>query len=120
MLTSRDRVLGCENASIRDALRAAKEFGGLGPAGASGQLALLFPAKFGTIDQFAVCALRTVRCLPGRDELMRMKPKRLTIADGVVLVEIMRRKAVSLNEVFNTSDWAPRKVDKILWASERD
>ena len=51
---------------------------------------------------------------------MRMKPKRLTIADGVVLVEIMRRKAVSLNEVFNTSDWAPRKVDKILWASERD
>ena len=31
----------------------------------------------------------------------------------------MRCKAVSLNELFNTSGWTPRKVDKILWASER-
>ncbi len=120
LLTIRGRVLGCENASIRDALRAATEFKGLGPAGASGLLALLFPAKFGTVDQFAVGALRKVRCLPERDKLMRMNRASLTIADGVVLIGIMRRKAVSLNELFNTSEWTPRKVDKLLWTSERD
>ena len=120
LLAIRDRVLRCENAGIGDALRAATEFKGLGPAGASGLLALLFPAKFGTIDQFAVCALRKVRCLPERDKLRRMNPKSLTIADGVVLVQIMRRKAVSLNELFRTNEWTPRKVDKLLWASERD
>ena len=49
-----------------------------------------------------------------------MDTERLTIPDGVVLVEIMRRKAVSLNELFSTSKWTPRKVDKLLWASERD
>ena len=118
LLAIRDRVLGCENASIGDALCAATEFGGLGPAGASGLLALLFPAKFGTVDQFAVGALRKVRGLPERDKLWRMKPESLTIPDGVVLVGIMRRKAVSLNELFNTSGWTPRNVDKVLWASE--
>lgn len=119
LLTIRNRVLGCENASIGDALRAAKEFKGLGSAGASGLLALLFPAKFGTIDRFAVGALRKVHCLPERDKLLRMKPENLTILDGVVLVEIMRRKAISLNELFHTSGWTPRKVDKVLWASDR-
>ena len=34
-------------------------------------------------------------------------------------VEIMRRKAVSVYELFNTSERTPRKVDKLLWASER-
>ena len=120
LLAIRDRILGCENASIRDALHAAKQVSGLGPPGASGLLALLFPAKFGTVDQFAVRALRRVRCLPERDQIERMKPERLTIDNGVVLVQIMRRKAGSLNELFNTSGWTPRKVDKILWASERE
>ena len=120
LLEIRDRILGCENASIRDALRTAKQFPGLGTAGASGLLALLFPAKFETVDQFAVGALRGVRCLPERNQLKRMKPESLTIANGVVLVQIMRCKAVSLNEMFNTSGWTPRKVDKILWASERE
>lgn len=83
-------------------------------------MALLFPAKFGTVDQFAVRALRKVRSLPERDKLRCRDPERLTIPDGVVLVEIMRRKAVSLNELFSTSKWTPRKVDKLLWASERD
>ena len=119
LLTIRDQVLGCENASIHDALSAATQFWGLGPAGASGLLALLFPAKFGTVDQFAVKALRKVRCLPERAQLERMNSESLTIDDGVVLVEIMRRKALALNKLFNTCAWTPRRVDKILWASER-
>ena len=119
LLTIRDRVLGCENASIKDALRTATAFKGLGTAGASGLLALLFPAKFGTVDQFAVGALRKLGCLPEREELRRMNAESLTVANGVVLIEIMRRKAISLNELLNTSGWTPRKVDKVLWASER-
>ena len=123
MLTIRDRVLGCENASIEDALHAAAGqcggFKGLGPAGASGLLAVLFPAKFGTVDQFVVHALRKVRRLPERDALKRMNAESLTVSDGVVLIEIMRRKAISLNELLKTSGWTPRKVDKVLWASER-
>ena len=123
LLTIRDRVLGCENASIEDALRAAAGecggFKGLGPAGASGLLAVLFPAKFGTVDQFVVHALRKVRRLPERDALRRMNAESLTVSDGVVLIEIMRRKAISLNELLKTSGWTPRKVDKVLWASER-
>lgn len=120
LLTIRDRVLGCKNASIRDALCASKAFNGLGTVGASGLLALLFPAKFGTVDQFAVRALRKVRSLPEREKLRRMDPERLTTPDGVVLVEAMRRNAVSLNELFSTSKWTPRMVDKPLWVSERD
>ena len=119
LLVIRDQILGCESAGIQDALRAATQVKGLGPAGASGLLALLFPAKFGTVDQFVVGALRGVRCLPERDQLSRMNGKRLTIANGAVLIGIMRRKAVSLNELFDTSEWTPRKVDMLLWASER-
>ena len=117
--TIRDEVLGCEKTSIQDALRAATKFRGLGPSGASGLLALLFPARFGTVDQFVVYALRKVQCLPEHDRLERMKPESLTIANGVVLVEIMRRKADSLNARFHTSAWTPRKIDKVLWANDR-
>lgn len=48
-----------------------------------------------------------------------MNPAGLTIADGVVLTEIMRRKASSLNELLDAGGWTPRKIDKVLWASER-
>ena len=119
LLAIRDRVLGCEDAGIGDALLAARGIGGLGTAGASGLLALLFPARFGTVDQFVVRALRKVRRLPERDELGRMNPEGLTIADGVVLTEIMRCKAASLNELLDAGGWTPRKIDKVLWASER-
>ena len=120
LLTIRDRVLGCENASIREALRAARQLGGLGTSGASGLLALLFPARFGTVDQFVVRALREVRCLPEHDQLKRMKPENLSEANGVVLVEIMRGKAASLNQLFNAGGWTPRKIDKVLWVSDRE
>ncbi|MCY4575513.1 MAG: hypothetical protein OXC55_02750 [Chloroflexi bacterium] len=120
LLTIRDQVLDCENARIKDALRAARQLGGLGPAGASGLLALLFPTRFGTVDQFVVRALQKVRCLPERGQLERMKnPESLTDSHSVVLVKIMRRKAASLNERLHTSGWTPRKIDKVLWANDR-
>jgi hypothetical protein len=119
LLTIRDRILSASGQSIQDALRAATQVKGLGPAGGSRLLALLFPAEFGTVDQFAVGALRKIACLPERELLQCMNPERLTITDGVVLINIMRRKARELNELFAAACWSPRKVDKVLWASER-
>ncbi len=48
----------------RETLLAAKKTPGLGFAGASGLLALLYPQKFGTVDQFVVKTLRNVPTLP--------------------------------------------------------
>lgn len=119
LLAIRDRILAAEHFRIQDALRTARQIGGLGTAGASGLLALLFPTKFGTVDQFALCSLLKIRHLPERDLLKRMKPNALTIANGVLLIEIMRRKAFALNALFLTNGWTPRKIDMVLWASER-
>jgi hypothetical protein len=104
---------------VREGLVAAMRIKGLGPAGASGLLALLFPARFGTADQFVVKSLRKIPTLPERDALNRMKPESLTVADAVLLIEIMSAKAHVLNRAFSTTRWTPRKIDKILWASER-
>ena len=82
----------------------AKQIKGLGAAGASGLLALLFPRYFGTIDQFAVKALRQIDGLPEHAALQKMKSKNLNISDGVVLISIMRKKAEELNRFLNEDD----------------
>lgn len=104
---------------MREGLLAAMAVKGLGPAGASGLLALLFPASFGTAYQFVVKSLRNVPTLPERDTVRRMKPETFTVAEAVLLIEIMSAKAHSLNQAFATTTWTTRKIDKILWASER-
>ena len=92
---------------------------GLGPAGASGLLALLFPLKYGTIDQFALEALRHVKELPEYELLMAMNPEGLTLVDGLVIIGIMTRKANQLNDIFRVDTWTTRKIDMVLWSSER-
>ncbi len=92
---------------------------GLGPAGASGLLAILFPHYFGTVDQFVVKALLKVEKLRERNIVERMKPESLTISDASVLVGILRKQARYLNTHFQTDDWTPRKIDMVLWAIER-
>jgi len=69
---------------------------GLGTAGASDLLAVLFPNDFGTVDQFVVRALERVPDLPRRSDIARTKPENLRVVDGIVLVEIMRDKARDL------------------------
>jgi hypothetical protein len=88
---------------------------GLGTAGASGLLAVLFPEYYGTVDQFLVYALRKLENLPEYATLERMNPEGLTIKDGIVLEDILRRKTKELNEKFATQEWTPKKVDMILW-----
>lgn len=85
---------------------------GLGPAGGSGLLSILFPEHYGTIDQFVVKSLQKVG--------LRMNPENLTIEDAVVLEDIYRRKAGELNDRFGTTDWTPRKIDMVLWTFRED
>lgn len=108
-------------------LRMATNIGGLGIAGASGLLALMHPAHFGTVDEFLVLALSEVESLPERpvllvqaDRIKRSKKENksysITQKVGVLLIEIMRRKALDNNQKFNSDFWTPRQIDKILWA----
>jgi len=89
---------------------------GLGIAGASGLLALLFPEDFGTVDQFVVKNLISIEDVNQRELLLSMNPEGLKIKDGVELVKIMKERAKELNTYNNTNKWTPRHIDKVLWA----
>ena len=113
------RLFSTERSNVEKCLRIASEIRGLGPAGASGFLSILFPESFGTVDQYVVKALREVKGLDYNAEIVRMNPDSLSIKDGVLLIQILQEKAVSLNKKFDTDFWTPRKIDMVLWAVER-
>ncbi len=113
------RLFSFDRCKIDLGLRIATQIHGLGTAGASGLLAVLFPADFGTVDQFAVRALVTVPDLRQNAALSQMKPGNLRTSDGVVLIEIMREKARELNARFSTQFWTPRRIDMVLWVCNR-
>lgn len=115
----RKRLLTLDTDDIRLGLEAARAIRGLGTAGASGLLALMYPEKFGTVDQFVVKALRLVSGLPEAAALGRMNPENLTVRDGVLIIGILRRKAADNNRVFKSATWTPRKLDKVLWTHGR-
>jgi len=92
---------------------------GLGTAGASGLLSVLFPSDFGTVDQFAVKALCEIEGLKEHSQLTSMYPMSLSAKDGVIIISIFRRKASELNKSFGTNIWTPRKIDKVLWSVGR-
>lgn len=114
-----NRLFSADRSNIGTCLSIAAEIRGLGPAGASGLLSILFPEDFGTIDQYVVKALREVEGLPHHAELFKMNPDSLTIKNGVLLIEIMREQATTLNEKFNTDFWTPRKIDMVFWSIGR-
>ena len=113
------RLFSSDCSNIEKCLTIAAEIRGLGPAGASGLLSILFPESFGTIDQYVVKALRDVKGLSYAAELAKMNPDSLSIKNGVLLIRILREQAKILNEKFDTSFWTPRKVDMVLWAIGR-
>jgi hypothetical protein len=102
--------------NIEEGLRIARRIRGLGIAGGSGLLAILFPQYFGSVGQFVIKALREIPALNQLHNLDQMNPRGLTIANGVILIEIMRNKAGENNHLFETDFWTPRKIDKVLWA----
>ncbi len=113
------RLFLAEHSNIEKCLSIATEIRGLGPAGASGLLSILFPEDFGTVDQFVVKALREVEGFSYADELAKMNPDSLSIENGVVLIKILREQAKRLNMAFDTDFWTPRKIDMVLWSIGR-
>lgn len=114
------RIFEFDQEDILAGLKVASEIKGLGTAGASGLLAVLFPEKFATVDQFVVKALMALNHLPEHKRVMNMIPEGLKLSDAVVLINIMRNKAKELNERFNTTFWSPRRIDMILWVANRE
>ncbi|MGN0572479.1 MAG: hypothetical protein ACI4IX_00930 [Acutalibacteraceae bacterium] len=114
-----NQIFTMNHNDIEQCLDLATKIHGLGVAGASGLLAVLFPQKFGTIDQFVAKRLKELYISKYCNELNKMNPNSLKKSDGVILIEIMREKADELNHKFNTDFWTPRKIDMILWSIER-
>ena len=104
---------------VKYGLSVARKINRLGTAGASGLLSLMYPHAFATVDQFVVKALRGVRNLTEALALGKMNENALTMKDGALLIDIMKRKAIENNRAFGTSGWTPRKIDKILWTFGR-
>lgn len=113
------RLFNAEKSDVSKCLEIATEIYGLGTAGASGLLAILFPEFFGTVDQFVVKSLREIEHPIYKDVLNSMKPESLNNKDGAILIKIMREKAAELNMQFNTDFWTPRRIDMILWSFGR-
>jgi len=110
------RLVNFNISDISVGLSIAKEIHGLGIAGASGLLSLMYP-NYSTVDQFVVKALCQIPSLSESSDLNKMKPDNLTLRYGIVLINIMRRKAKENNRIFGTDFWTPRKIDMVLWAS---
>lgn len=120
LLLIKEQLLRAKDQPISQGLRTAGQIRGLGAAGASGLLALMFPREYATVDQFVVKALLSVGGLPESERLAQMKPLSLTASNGEVLIQIMANKANENNETFGCTEWTPRKIDKVLWTYGRD
>jgi hypothetical protein len=118
--TIRRELLSFDVSDIRAGLEIASKIRGLGIAGASGLLSLLYPRQFATVDQFVVKALREIKGLPESARLAKMNPNSLSLKDGECLVQIMRAKAKALVAQFSNQEWTPRRVDMVLWTYGRD
>jgi 7-cyano-7-deazaguanine synthase len=115
----RKRLISLNPDDTRSALETAAAIRGLGTAGASGLLALMYPRNFGTVDQFVVKALGQVSGLPEAAAISDMNPESLTISDGVLLIDVLRKKAADNNRALRSDVWTPRKVEKVLWTYGR-
>jgi len=129
LLDIKKRLLNIDAIDIKLGLSTAMEIKGLGIAGASGLLSLMYPVIYGTVDQFLVKALKNIQGLPESDlfELQKIKLIKtkkpddeiydIKLKNGIFLIDIMSRKAKSNNEIFRTNVWTPRKIDMILWST---
>ena len=91
---------------------------GIGTAGASGVLPLIFPEYFGTVDRFLVENLKKIydgQSYYGK-KLKSMKSDSLTNYDAIILTQILREKAEEVNKKLKTDKFTPRKIDMALWS----
>lgn len=98
--------------SYEQILKKAIEIPGLGVSGASGLLSIVFPHRFGTVDQFVVDALNSISKPEFNKESVSSMIKNktsLSIKNAVVLQSIICNKAKQIG-------LTPRQVDIVLWA----
>lgn len=112
----KDLIFSLDRDNVPLMLRTVERIRGMGTAGASGLLGLLFPDKFGVIDQSVVISLRKIDGLPEHSALHKMPAAGLRTNEGILLERLMRNKATELNACFGTDFWTPRKIDMILWS----
>jgi len=114
----KSEIFQFDQTNIGTGLVIACKIRGLGIAGASGLLAVLFPQRFGTVDQFALKALRGAGQLSEPPAGRKAKEETIGFTKAVAMIEIMRTKAIDNNRIFATDFWTPRRIDMVLWASE--
>ncbi|MGC2325719.1 MAG: hypothetical protein WA604_03330, partial [Candidatus Sulfotelmatobacter sp.] len=95
---------------------------GLDCPGASSLLALIFRQWFGTVDRCILESLSKIESLPEKQRIGEIRAwvrtkKNWRESDAVLVIDIMRRKAVQLNAWFGTKKWTPHKIATILWTS---
>ena len=115
----RRAILSLDVSDIFEGLKTAEQIRGLGTAGASGLLSLIYPEHFATVDKFVVQALRLVHHLREAVAIAKMKEDNLSARDGAILISILRRKAAENNRLLATTTWTPRKIDMVLWTYGR-
>lgn len=103
----------------KQGLEIASSIHGLGIAGASGLLSLLFPKNFGTVDQFVVKALVSIEGIKENNILQSINPSSINLPDGIKLIKIMIEKSKTINAINKTDHWTPRHIDKVLWTYGR-
>src|ERR1700722_16355463 len=86
--------------------------------GASGLLALIFKEWFGAVDHLVLESLAEKQRIREIRAWVKIKND-WRASDAVLVVDIMRSKAVQLNAWFGTSRWTPHKIAMILWTSYR-
>ena len=109
----KNEFIKVDKANIKAAIETVSKIKGLGPIGASGLLALLYPKLYGTVDQFVVKALMKTKEYP---ELKLIEPEDININQAEYVINILKMKADDLNKLFSTDFWTPRKIDMILWS----
>ena len=110
-----EELFNFDLSKIDKGLEIAHKIEGLGVAGASGLLALLFPSYFATVDDMVIRALLT--CDEYRDDATIKAINRQDIEEdeAVYLIEQFKKKAHELNALSNEYCWRPRDIDVILW-----
>lgn len=96
-------------------LNIAAQIKGLGIAGASGLLSLLYPSYFGTVDDMVIRALLSTDEYRDDEIIKSVNPKNIKIDEAVYLINIFKKKANELNKLFDQYCWTPRDIDVILW-----
>jgi hypothetical protein len=97
---------------------------GLDCPGASGLRALIFKEWRGTVDRCVLESLSKIESLPEKQRIGEFRAwvrtrKDRRESDAVLVIDLMRRKAVQRNAWFGTNRWTPHKLATILWTSNR-